>query len=205
MGLSWNNPWTTEFKKNCIRKVRAVATLYITPPTRRAPEYTFLPVGEEPKVDIQLPHHCRTLPRRPILVSPHGDQQGYLQGLTNKNQREMEKGVGLSNLGKLHLCLQWHPRRDPSQWLCSSADLNQWAHLARELSWQFCLIWVPSQQTVLAVGPFYCPHLSRKANIQPRSITEHSLRSQSSSKPDQRGQAAVEPSFQYHQAADPSL
>lgn len=35
--------------------------------------------------------------------------------------------------------------------LCSFADPDHWLHVPRELNWQLCQVWVPSQQSLLAI------------------------------------------------------
>lgn len=80
------------------------------------------PLGKrEPKVDIQLPQHCRTLPRRPIPLLPHWDHWGNLQGLNHQaSDRDREGGGAYGNqhsdLGGLSLLLAVAlEQRDPSQ------------------------------------------------------------------------------------------
>lgn len=41
--------------------------------------------------------------------------------------------------------------------ICSPIEPSQWPCLAWKLSWQFCLIWVPRQLAILALGSFYQP------------------------------------------------
>lgn len=72
-------------------------------------------------------------------------------------------------LVELHSCLQLHPRRDPNQHLCSSAEPSQWPCLAYRLTWQLCLIWVPRQLALIFLG------LHREADAQPCPTAEHCL------------------------------
>ena len=88
---------------------------------------------------------------------------------------------------ELHSCLQLHPKRDPSQRLCSSAEPSQWPCLACRLTWQLYLIWVPRQLALIFLG------LGREADAQPRPTAEHCLHPDPTRNPGQRTQAAMEP------------
>lgn len=85
------------------------------------------------------------------------------------------------------------PRREASQWLCPSAELSWWPHLDRELSWQFCLIWVLSQHTIPAMELVIWPCPGREANSQSYLTASCSLHSHSTRKPNKGTQIAMEP------------
>lgn len=87
--------WTTETKKDHIKRVRGMVSLLplLWPAQYHmervlGPQFLFW--------DIQLPQYYGTHPRRPIQVSPDrnhggGGERGDLQGLTAGDQIETEK------------------------------------------------------------------------------------------------------------------
>ena len=81
----------------------------------------------KPKVHIQLPQHCRTLPGRPTQISPHKDHWGICRA--KKGDEAYSKQH--SDLSGLHSCSQQHSSRDSRQRLYLSAEPMQWPHLAR--------------------------------------------------------------------------
>ena len=81
----------------------------------------------------------------------------------------------------------------PTSCFCTSAEWSQWPCLTRELSWQFCLIYVHSQQAIPAVEPSLRPHQVREPNSQSHPTVEHGLQSRQTRKPGQRTWIAAEP------------
>lgn len=65
------------------------------------------------------------LPRKPTWVLPHRDHWGNLWGLTTEDKIEMEKTVGLTAAKAQNLANPIPACKDPSQWLCPSAEQNQ--------------------------------------------------------------------------------
>ena len=149
---------------------------------------------------VQVPQHSRTFPGRCTQVLPHGDHWGNLQGSTTGDLIETEKrGAGLTATCAqiLAVCITAYSNTwaEISARLCPSAELSQWPHLARELSWQFYLIWVPNQQALLTTEPVLWPHLGKEANSQPHLIYEHSLQSCPTRKPSQSWSPETDPSL----------
>lgn len=115
----------------------------------------FLVENRDLKVDIQLPHHCNTLPGRPTWFSTHSDHWVNLWSWATGDQ--VEKGErAYSNKcsdGEPCYCRWWSLSRGHIQWLSPSAEPTWWPYLARELRRQFCLIWVSSRHITLSIEP----------------------------------------------------
>ena len=58
------------------------------------------------------------------------------------------------------------PGQRPSQQLCPLAEPNHLPYLTRELGWQFCLTWIPSQEATPVMKPVLQPCSAREANFQ---------------------------------------
>ena len=55
--------------------------------------------------------------------------------------------------------------KDNKQCLCSFAEQSQWPCLAKELGWQFYMIWVPSKWAILAMDPVLHSWLGREVKL----------------------------------------
>ena len=98
---------------------------------------------------------------------------------SGKNQLEKKWGGPHSNvlvdLGRPHYCCWQCPSAYPNQWVYSSAELNWWPHLAREVRCQICLAWIHSWQFVLSRKHTLETHMNREARQWPRPTTKHSF------------------------------
>lgn len=100
--------------------------------TKRVPCGMVSPgVKENPRSTSRLPQCCRTLPSKPTSVLSHKEYWENLWDSTTRDQVETEEMRGFysnqcSDLCRPQSCLQWLQSRDPSQWLCPSAELRQW-------------------------------------------------------------------------------
>lgn len=127
----------------------------------------------------------------PALTALQGSSQEAHSGLTSWGS--VGKSIGLnhrqsdkddeggqtyrnqcSDLGRLHFCLELLLSRYPSHWLCPSVKPSQWPCLAKEFSWQSCLVWVPSQQPYQPWSSFYSPS-GQGSRLKAHPVAEHNL------------------------------
>lgn len=76
--------------------------------------------------------------------------------------------------------------REPSLWLCPSAEPSQWPRLAREFDGQFYLNWVPLHWTLMTIDTILWSYLGRAENLQSHPTAKHSIQSHLTRKLDQR-------------------
>lgn len=73
--------------------------------------------------------------------------------------------------------LAWCLSRGLSQQLCPSVEPSWRPCWAKELGWQFHLIWIPNQWDILAMEPILQPLPVNRADSQSFPTLQHSLRS----------------------------
>lgn len=76
-----------------------------------------------------------------------------------------------------------HVSREPSQWLCPSAERRKWPHLASVL----CLIWLPKRAAHSATLP------EQQSFFIALRTAEYTTKSHLTGKPGQKTQATAEP------------
>lgn len=119
-------------------------------------------VKENPRWTSRLPQCCRTLPSKPTSVLSHKEYWENLWGSTTRDQIETEEMRGsysnqCSDLCRPQSCLQWLWSRDPSQWLCPSAELRQWPYLAWEFDFgSYAWYGSPVNRPYSPGSPSYC-------------------------------------------------
>lgn len=155
--------WNPETEKGHIRRVKRVATLAASslPQASTAPHWEGQPRPTFSAVERkQSPRYTSSSPalqdtsQEALLGLIHRDHCGN-QGLTTKDQREMEKGAELTaSSAKI---LAEHIPLCSCTWaeLCPSTETSQWPCLAGELTMRFCPVLVKSQWAVSVVELFY--------------------------------------------------
>lgn len=159
--------WSTETKKDGIRRVRGVSTHWRHPPH---PASTALQQGaprnlqflqwekREPRVNTELTHHYGLLPRRPTRFSNYRSFRENLWSLTTARQIVIKKGhrgysKHHSGLGSLRPSSKLYQSRERTS-AASTAEPRRWpeprllgANQATGSRWAVCLIQDPNNST----------------------------------------------------------
>lgn len=125
--------------------------------------------NESPRQTLSSPNVVKHF-RRPTQVLPHGDHQVNLQGLT-MGIRQRKRASLTSTSARILVDRIPACSCDQAEIQASGfANLQNKARgpsVGTEFRWQFCLIWIFSQQATPITEPILSPHQSGKQILSP--------------------------------------